>query len=229
NSQAAGEDGITAGDTRQAMSNDKLANRVAGGQTMSSSPPPVLGSWPEQHENVKLLSDEGEKEMFRLALVNAPPYTFSGFTRFAKDTPSGSKGSGVRHSENNAPDGKRPAFQNAMLAYVDGNYERAGELLALALKQEPPAPDTYFFLGVCRLLPRDAAGSIAPLKSALIQQQSPFTQSAHYYLAKAYLQTHDLAAAETELQAAASLTGEWTGSARVELARLRALRSRERV
>ena len=223
NSQAAGEHGITAADAHAAPPNDKIANGATG------SSPPVVESSQNQHERPKLLSDEGEKELFRLALANPPPYTFSGYTRYAKDTPSGSKPSGVRPGDikRHRADGKRPAFQNAMLAYVDGNYERAGELLTLALKQEPPSPDTYFFFGVCRLLQRDAAGSIAPLKSALLHEQSPFTQGAHYYLAKAYLQTHDLSAAETELQAAASLTGDWTESARVELARLRALRARE--
>lgn len=237
-SQPTSEHDIAAVDTHQVTASDKLNNPAPGEQHPSSAPPPVLQSSEQQHEHPKLLSDEGEKELFRLALVNAPPYTFSGFTRYAKNTSSGSKSSGVRPGEIKAPDGKRPAFQNAMLAYVDGNYERAGELLELALRQEPPAPDTYFFLGVCRLLQRDAAGSIAPLKSALIQEpspftqrliqgQSPFTQSAHYYLAKAYLKTHDLAAAETEMQAAASLAGDWTESARVELARLRALRARE--
>jgi len=216
-----GHQGIASGDTPRPMSNDKIANEAPG------IPPPVLASSQKSHEQPDLLSDEGEKELFRLALVNPPPYTFSGFTRYAKDTPSGLKSSGVRPGETKAPDGKRPVFQNAMLAYVDGNYERAGELLALALKQEPPAPDTYFFLGVCRLLLRDATGSVEPLRSALTQPQSPFTQSAHFYLAKAYLQRHDLGTAETELEAAASLTGEWTGSARAELARLRALRARE--
>jgi hypothetical protein len=237
-SQATSEHDIAKADTHQAGASDKLDNPAPGPQPPSSAPPPVLQSSEQPHEHPKLLSDEGEKELFRLALVNPPPYTFSGFTRYAKDTPSGSKSSGVRPGEIKAPDGKRPAFQNAMLAYVDGNYERAGELLELALKQEPPAPDTYFFLGVCRLLQSDAAGSIAPLKSALMQAPSPFTQrlipgpspftqSAHYYLAKAYLKTHDLAAAENQMQAAASLAGDWTESARVELARLRALRARE--
>jgi TolA-binding protein len=174
-----------------------------------------------------LLSEPGERELFRLATINAPPYTFAGFTRYAKDTPSHPGSTGAQPGHLTSPNGKRPAFQNAMLAYVDGDYRRAGDLLERALSQEPPAADAYFYLGICRLLAGDAAGSIAPFKSALDYPKSPLLQSAHYFLAKAYLHTRDYTSAEAELQAAAAQMGEWTRSAKDDLATLQALRERE--
>jgi len=195
----------------------------------SENPPALVGNQKPLKNNPpsNLLSDEGEKELFRLATINAPPYTFAGFARYAKDTPSGTS-TGAQAGGLTASNGKRPFFQEAMLSYVNGDYKRTGDLLERALTQEPPAPDAYFYLGICRLVEGDAAGSISPFKSALDYPKSPLLQSAHYFLAKAYLQTRDLASAEAELQAAASQMGEWRRSAKDDLAMLQALRQRER-
>lgn len=196
----------------------------------SAENPPVFAGNQKPLKNdptPNLLSDEGEKELFRLATTNAPPYTFAGFARYAKDTPSYAGATGAQAGGLTAPNGKRPAFQDAMLAYVNGDYKRAQYLLERALTQEPPAPDAYFYLGICRLVEGDAAGSIAPFKSALDYPKSPILQSAHYFLAKAYLHTRDYTSAEAELQAAASQIGEWTRSAQDDLAMLQALRERE--
>jgi len=195
----------------------------------AENPPVLVGNQKplKNSPQSNLLSDEGEKELFRLATINAPPYTFAGFARYAKDTPSGTASTGAQAGGLTTPNGKRPVFQDAMLSYVDGDYKRAGDLLERALTQEPPAPDAYFYLGICRLVEGDAAGSISPFKSALDFPKSPLLQSAHYFLAKAFLETRDFASAEAELEAAASQMGEWTRSAKDDLTMLQAIRQRE--
>jgi hypothetical protein len=52
---------------------------------------------------------------------------------------------------------------------------------------------------------------------------SPLTQAAHFYLAKAYLQTGNLAKAETEMNVAAEITGSMKEEAAADLARLHAV------
>jgi len=44
------------------------------------------------------------------------------------------------------------------------------------------------FLAICRLMQGKVADSVAPLKVALTNEDSVYTQSAHFYLAKAYIQ-----------------------------------------
>jgi hypothetical protein len=62
------------------------------------------------------------------------------------------------------------------------------------------------------------------LKEVLSAPASSFTQSAHFYLAKAYLQMSQLEDAEREMQAAAALPGNLTAEAQSLAARIHALR-----
>src|SRR5947209_19990335 len=55
-----------------------------------------------------------------------------------------------------------------------------------------------------------------------MSENSPHSQSAHFYLGKAYLQMRDIPRAQAELESAAALAGRLTGAAKSTLARLRA-------
>ena len=66
---------------------------------------------------------------------------------------------------------------------------------------------------------------MAPLKEVLDAPASSFTQSAHFFLAKAYLQTSRLEDAEREMQAAAALIGSLTTEAQSLAARIHSLRT----
>ena len=55
-----------------------------------------------------------------------------------------------------------------------------------------------------------------------MSENSPHSQSAHFYLGKAYLQMRDIPRAQAELESAAALPGRLTGEAKSTLARLRA-------
>jgi hypothetical protein len=172
-----------------------------------------------------LLSDDGEKELFRLSAVQPAPYDFSGMAPHAgfSTTPSPSA---ARSSHVSSATEQRALYADGMRAYVDRNYDEASELLQRLLQTEPNAPDANFYLGVILLLKGRPDSAVDPLKLAAAGR-TRWAQPAHFYLAKAYLQTRDLANAESELKAAAAMTGNLTGSARADLASIEGLRSRE--
>ena len=119
---------------------------------------------------------------------------------------------------------ERPFFQKGMQAYVEQRYPDAAILLERAVEAEPTAADANIFLAICRLMQGKVADSVAPLKVALTNEDSVYTQSAHFYLAKAYIQTGDLDQAEAQLQAAATVPGGLRAEASSDLDRLQALR-----
>ena len=115
-----------------------------------------------------------------------------------------------------------------MNAYVERRYADALDLLEQAIQIEPKASDVNFYLGICRLLEAKPGDSIAPLNAVLRNQESPLTQAAHFYLAKAFIQTGSLAQAEAQLLSAAAMPGSLSTEAGLELARLQALHVPER-
>lgn len=170
-----------------------------------------------------VMSDESEGQLFRLSSVRPAPYDLAGISRHEiSPDPAGARPGSVRSSEEG-----RGLFTSAMRAYVDRNYDEAVVLLQRFLKTEPSAADANFYLGVTLLLQGRPDQAFAPLKTAAGNAHTRWTQPAHFYLAKAYLQTRDLASAETELTAAAAMTGNLTASARADLSTLQALRAKE--
>jgi TolA-binding protein len=225
---------------------DKIINEMVRSLSTAQSgeqPPPVpppaneqipaaRDNGPEIASNSKANSDEvGNQtrltvkegvELYRLGMMQAPPYTFSGLVGGEKipDTHGSSA-----YSPKGLPSGAgRAMFQNAMNAYIDGRYKEAVDFLEHAAQLEPTAPDINFYLGVCNLLAGRPRESIAPLTNAAAAGNSPYLQSSHYYLAKAYIQSIKLAEAESELRDAIAVPGRLTADANVLLTRLQALR-----
>lgn len=176
------------------------------------------------------LTDVLEKEIFRLGTVQAPPYTFAGFAASKKGSQAGRESalSNGKPGQVRSSDPLRPYFQSAMDAYVEKRYGDAIDLLENAVKTEPYAADANFFLGICKLLQVKPEDSIAPLRIAAVNDKSPFSQPAHFYLAKAYLQTLDLEQAEVELAVASAMPGSYRTAARSILDRLQALHAIEK-
>ncbi len=178
-------------------------------------------------------SDEVAKERFRLGIVQPPPYTFSGFASAKSLSGRGSK-SGIGKALG-APDGKpgppnsseitRGLFQKAMDAYLEQRYSAAASLLEDAAQVDPKALDVNFFLGICRIMLAKPEDAVAPLENVLADEKSTYAQSAHYYLAKAYVQTDNLAEAEAQLQAAAAMPGRLRSEASSMLSRVQTLRA----
>ncbi len=178
-------------------------------------------------------NDEVAKERFRLGIVQPPPYTFSGF---ASAKPPGGKGSksglgkaldapGGKPGQPNSSEIARGLFQKAMDAYLEQRYSAAASLLEDAAQVEPKASDVNFFLGICRIMLAKPEDAVAPLENVLADEKSTYAQSAHYYLAKAYVQTDHLPEAEVQLQAAAAMPGRLRSEASSMLSRVQALRA----
>lgn len=170
----------------------------------------------------KLTTEQGV-ELYRLGMVEAPPYAFPGLAAKGKLPGAGKTSS---YSSTGAPqDTGRIMFQNAMNAYIDGRYIEATGYLENAVKLEPKVADINFYLGVCRLLQGHPEDSVGPLKNAAAAGNSPYLQSSHYYLAKAYVQSHRFADAENEFREAIAVPGRLTADAKALLARLQVLRT----
>jgi hypothetical protein len=168
------------------------------------------------------LTPEQETELANLGQVQAAPFTFTGVStkRFTTDYP------GVTHDPKNSTSAlgvERTSFREAMTKYLEERYGVAGELLEQAANAEPDAMDIQFYLGVCRLLSGQTQESIEPLKRATTAKSVALRQQAHYYLAKAYIQTRNLHGAETELLAASQMPGTLKDESAVSLAKVRRL------
>jgi TolA-binding protein len=185
-----------------------------------------------EQSTARPIDEQVEAELFRLGVVQAPPYTFSGFAGLNPSSPDWSSpesslnvgiSAGKSERSGSQASGPRAKFQKAMRAYVERRYRDALFLLEEAVAAEPKAKDANFYLGICRLLTGHPKDAVLPLKVVLEQENSAYTQRAHFYLAKAYLQTRNFNRAEDELQAATSMPGALRSTAGSELARLRAV------
>ena len=158
-----------------------------------------------------------------LASVHAPPYTFSGAS--AATHSGGTANSVVAGVANSAdqPAMARSLFHEAMLAYAEKRYTEAETLLKNAAQSVPGSSEINFYLGICALLGDRANEAIEPLQFVLTRENSPYLQSAHFYLGKAYLQMRDITHAQSELESAAAMPGRLTAEAASTLARLRAV------
>jgi len=97
-------------------------------------------------------------------------------------------------------DQTRMHFDQAMSHYRKGDYLGAIDGLQNAVKFTPQAVDVNFYLGACYLLTNQPEKAIDPLEKAISPDAPDYSEQAHYYLAKAYLQVHNLASARTELK-----------------------------
>ena len=191
------------------------------------TPPSTSQPTLPQTQAPEAASDETAKELFRLGTVQAPPYTFSGFASSSGHAATMDPRALSGKSEKSAADQPRPFFRDAMAAYVDQRYTDASDLLEQAARAEPNAADVNFYLGACRLLVGKPADAIAPLQNVLADEKSLWAQSAHFYLAKAFIQTGDLIRAEEHLKAAAVLSGNLKTEAALESAQLQSIRAGE--
>ena len=198
-----------------------LDSQVAGSHQDNQ---PVHPSVPKEKTPSATMSEAAALELYRLAQVEAPATNLSVV----------SPGTQSPSNQNPNPSGLTPGtttagsaralFQKAMLAYIDKNYTEATELLKRSAELEPKAADVEFYLGICYLMAGHSADAVAPLKTVLSARPGVFTQPAHFYLAKAYLQLGNLAEAERQMQAASELPGRLTAEARSLLSRIQALR-----
>ena len=111
-----------------------------------------------------------------------------------------------------AEDEAQVDFDNAMRQYVKGAYPGAIPGLRAAVKASPRTARYSFYLGACYLMTGQTDTAIASLQRTISLNETHYSQQAHYYLAKAYLQEKDVSHAKEQLQ----LTVKFGGSMAVE-------------
>jgi len=164
-----------------------------------------------------------DEALDHLASVQAPPYAFSGVagTKHSSATANSVVTGGNTGAD--LPAMAQTIFHEAMLAYAEKRYGDTETLLQSAIQSAPGSIDINYYLGICRLLGDRANEAIEPLQLVLTREKSPYSQSAHFYLGKAYLQMRDITHAQLELELAAAVPGRLTAEATSTLARLLAV------
>ncbi|HWY42391.1 MAG TPA: tetratricopeptide repeat protein [Candidatus Sulfotelmatobacter sp.] len=203
-----------------ALAANQQPNTPNDSHSGASNPQPARG--PNDTKSGPALTTAQGVEIYYLGSVVAPPFTFTGFH---SSSASGPGPFSLHSSSSQTVDTSRKVFREAMAAYVEGNYQEAGESLQQAAEKEPAALDVQFYLGVCQILNGQPQAAIHPLRQASSIKAPALQQEAHYYLAKAYLQSMQFEEAEAEFRIAAELTGPLKGDSAAVLLRLRALRA----
>lgn len=135
-----------------------------------------------------------------LARVEAPPYT----------------GVALRGAEDEAEE----SFRRAMQDYSRGDYAHAIPGLRDAVKRSPRTARFNFYLATCYLLTDQIDLAVQYFHSTISLDEPAYSELAHFYLAKAYLQKKNVSAAEDELQATMRLHGRKEAEAREVLRQL---------
>lgn len=123
-----------------------------------------------------------------------------------------------------AGDEATATFREAMTRYERGDYAAAVSGLRAAAALDPEAPHIGFFLGISHLLMSQPDAAIAALRQTLALGDSPFTEDAQFFLAKAHLRKEDVAEARTHLQRTVQIHGAREGEARDLLLQLERVR-----
>jgi TolA-binding protein len=129
----------------------------------------------------------------------AAPSTESRLERWAAVTPPQYVSLTTRSGDATEPDPDARIFDDAMEHYAAGRYRQAADGLRPLADRAPAAAHVQFFLGISELM----AGNIRQARGALQRsaeaEVSPYSDEAHFYLAKAALRAADLTTAAREL------------------------------
>jgi lipoprotein NlpI len=117
-------------------------------------------------------------------------------------------------------------FERGMNRYRQGDYSGARSHLRAAAALDPSAPHVLFFLGISHLMLGQVDAAVERLEATLRLGDTPYTEQAHWYLAKAFLQKRDIAAAEHHLNLVIGLHGSRAAEARGAAAALARLDTR---
>lgn len=118
-------------------------------------------------------------------------------------------------------------FREAMEQYRKGDYREAILGLRAALELDPDLPPAHFFLGISYLMTNQTDLAIEALgKSA--KPDSPFSDQAHFFLAKALIRRNDLELASAQLKGLIDGHSRLEGESRRFLEQLQAARPQPR-
>jgi tetratricopeptide (TPR) repeat protein len=129
---------------------------------------------------VQVQSPAAAPSLEELARVEPPPYP----------------GAVLRGAE----DKSHENFRKAMQFYAKGDYAKAIPGVRAAAKASPQTASFNFYLGACYLLAGQTDPAIVSFRQTVSLGDPAYSESAHFYLAKAYLQKKEVTRAKDELQ-----------------------------
>jgi TolA-binding protein len=147
-----------------------------------SSPPKAIPNVP-----VQVQSTPAAPSLEELARVEPPPYSAVV----------------LRGGE----DESHETFHKAMQFYVSRDYTHAIPGVRAAVKASPQNASFNFYLGACYLLAGQTDPAIVSLRQTISLGDPAYSESAHFYLAKAYLRKKEVARAKDELQKTVQVHG----------------------
>jgi len=100
-----------------------------------------------------------------------------------------------------------PEFRAAMDQYRKRDYAGAAARLRAAVEAHPQSVEARFYLGICLLLTADRPGGIQLLKDVTASGDTPYLESARFYLAKALVGEGNLPAADLQLRVIVEMHG----------------------
>lgn len=111
-------------------------------------------------------------------------------------------------------------FHRAMQFYVKGDYTQAIPGVRAAVKASPQTASFNFYLGACYLLSGQIDHAIVSFRQTVSLGDPAYSESAHFYLAKAYFRKKDAARAKDELQKTVQFHGSLESEAAAILRQL---------
>lgn len=140
----------------------------------------VASSQPKMSPEVPIQPHSAGPSLEELARVEPPPYS----------------GVVLRGAEDEAHE----TFHQAMQFYVKGDFTQAIPGVRAAAKASPQTASFSFYLGACYLLTGQNDPAILAFRKTVSLVDPAYSESAHFYLAKAYLRKKEAARAKDELQ-----------------------------
>lgn len=112
-------------------------------------------------------------------------------------------------------------FDEAMTHYSAGRHRQAADGLQVLADRAPAAAHVHFFLGISELMSGNVARARGALQRSADAGVSPYSDEAHFYLAKVALRAGDLTTATRELEIAVDREAGPDGAAARLLAELK--------
>lgn len=112
-------------------------------------------------------------------------------------------------------------FANAMRRYAKQDFPGAIPELRAATKATPGLIAAHFYLGICLLPTGDRISGIEELRAVTEAGDTAYLERARFYLAKGLIAEHDIARAQTQLEAVIAQHGDLEKQAATLLAQLR--------
>src|SRR5260370_18489909 len=112
-----------------------------------------------------------------------------------------------------SPDARRDPphtrqFQGSMEHYVKRDFASAIPGLRASITAQADGPEARFYLGICSLLTGDRAAGVQNLELVIAAGDTPYLESARYYLAKGLLGKGDVPGARGQLEKVIAMHGD---------------------